>query len=345
MANKVPAILITSAAAAALVFTFWPSNKSTATLQPTREATAEQAIPEYQNEAPTAAATEPKWSSDEERNAFFVADMQSRFAPHIHIQHAQIRFLEQLISYLKAHYPDDWRERVAAFLNASFPELAASLQNKFESLERYNEWLLVDRKQLQQMTPEERRQALWDKRYAAFGEDAEKIWAAELRNQKISETLARIDQDKDADLQTKLDALMDSVQESYGEHSDKFIETRQTELLSKFVELPSVQSTLRAMPAPERRRELRKVRAALGMNADALDRWENLDEKRDIAWEAGQTYMAERQKILSEYDGHQQEQALYALQNDVFGHDAELIRQEETAGFYRYKGERRIGRE
>ncbi len=348
---KATGLLGASAVLAALAYLNWPQasdtpENSTAVSPPKTESTLT-ALHTPQAEAPNAPPSGPtrKWDSDEQRDTFFATDMQTRFAPVIHIKHARIRFLEQLISYLKAHYPDDWQQRVEAMLAASFPELAADLLNNFDSLQRYNEWLLADRKALQTMTPEERRRALWDKRYAAFGEEAEEIWAAELRNQTIADTLATVDADTGTSLNDKLQILVSAVEKSYGDRSEHFLQTRQTELLNKFVELPSVQSELRALPASERRSQMRDLRAALGMSAPALDRWEQLDYQRDNAWQRGTHYMAEREEILQRYSGNQAEKHLLALQQQTFGDEAAMIQREEAAGFYRYAGERQIGRE
>lgn len=348
MAKKANVLLGTSAAVAALVYLLWQPNERAPLIATTEEVTLpsqapRQAVTEQaQLEKPT---EQRQWQSDEQRDAFFVADMQSRFAPVIHIQHAQIRFIEQLISYLKAQYPDDWRSRVSQFIGRGFPDLATELINKFESLERYNEWLLADRKALQAMPAAERREALWDQRYAAFGEDAEKIWAAEIRNQKIADTLIDIDDMEGADLQQKLDTLVAAVEASYGEQSTTFIQSRQTELLNKFVELPSIQHQLRQMEPEVRRKEMRQLRSTIGMPEDALDRWEALDEHRDVLWQQGQSYMSQREELLAQKSGAARDNALLALQQKTFGSEAEVIRREEAAGFFRYAGERQIGRE
>ncbi len=346
MAKHFPIVLGASAAVAALAFLLWPdSNARQQTALAHTSPVATEATTSPGAETKAASENQPQWSSDEERDAFFIADMQGRFAPHIHIQHAQIRFLEQLISYLRQHYPDDWRSRVAALLNASFPDLATELQNKFDALERYNEWLLADRKQLQAMPAGERRAALWDKRYAAFGDDAEVIWAAEIRNQKISDTLLSLDDHTDSSVQEKLTTLVTAIEQNYGQHADDFIKSRQTELLNKFVEIPSVQTSLNAMPANERRSEMRAIRQTLGMDEAALDRWEKLDTQRDQTWSAGQNYMQQREQIVARYDGNRQQRELEALQKSVFGEQAEMIQREEAAGFFRYARQRRIGRE
>lgn len=280
-----------------------------------------------------------------ERNADFVAGIHQKFQPHIHIKHAQIRFLEQLISYLKAHYPDDWQSRIYAFIDEAFPELADALNNKFDSLQRYNEWLLADRDLLKAMSPEERRAALWAKRYSAFGTDAKQIWAAELKNIEIQNALSSVSDNGDMPVDQKLDTLITSINDAYGEQAESFIQSRRTELINKFLAVDTVQSELRALPTGDRRQTLREIREKLGMNNTALDRWEALDTQRDAAWESGTNYMAQREQILASYDGYEKTRELHTLQQQLFGAEAEIIRREEANGFYRFKGEREIGRE
>lgn len=346
MPGKTPWLLGASAAIAALAFALWPSAakvpSESATLKPSVSAPS----PTLELPAPgTPVQVHRQWSDSAERDAFFVADMQARFSPHIHIQHAQIRMIEQMISYLRSHYPDDWRERMETFLLTGFPDLAMALMDKFESLERYNEWLLADRKQLQTMTPEARRKVLWEKRYAAFGTDANEIWAAELRNIRLEETLEAIDQNAEATLNQKLESLLTVMAETHGDNAPSFIQKRQAELMNKFVTLPSVQNELGSMAPPVRRDKLRELRGKLGMAEDALDRWEALDKARDEAWNEGESYMAQREAIVSQYEGSEKNRELYALQEKVFGEDAEQIRREEASGFYRYDHQRQIGKE
>ena len=103
-----------------------------------------------------------------------------------------------------------------------------------------------------------------------------------------------------------------------------------------------VLADLRAMAADERRAALRELRSGIGMDGEALQRWDALDEMRDAAWSRGQQYMAERGQLQAAGAGDGE---LAALRQKYFGEQAELIAAEEAGGFYRYDGERRIGRE
>ncbi len=345
MLKPKPLWLVSGAAIAALAFSLLGQNKTAKTDIATTKAGSEFA-PKTAPAAPESADKAGiNVQSDAEREALFLADVTTRFAPHITIKHAQIRFLEQVISYLKAHYPDDWQSRVYAILQASFPELSDELMGKFESLQSYNSWLVADREMLQKMSASERRKLLWDKRYAAFGMEAEEIWAAEIRNQKIQDALESVEQNPDGDLLSRAESVVTAIEKTYGDNSQHFIRSRQTELLNKFLDLPSIQSELRDLPATQRRASLREVRATLGMDNEALDRWEALDQQRDDSWENGSAYMQERQRLLGNDNDAPQTRELYALQERYFGRDAEQIRREEASGFFRYDRERRIGRE
>ncbi len=345
-----PKRLAAGAAFAALAFGLWynyPAEKDAVEGATTPLATTDDGEPTII----TSQASEPETSNkpeltEAEREAMFINDIRERFSPNIHIKHAQIRFIEQMISYLKAHHPEDWQQRMYALLQASFPDMADALMAKYESLQSYNEWLVADRQALQKMTREERRAVLWDKRYAAFGTEAEEIWAAEIKNQKIQDALGEVAAgNTEGSLVEQAESVVAAIRETYGEQSDDFIRRRQTELVNKFLAIPSIQENLHQLPEEDRRKSMREVRATMGMDTAALDRWENLDKKRDEVWSLGSSYMDERERILAQYEGNKESSELYALQKQVFGDEAEQIRLEEASGFYRYDRQRRLGRE
>jgi hypothetical protein len=275
----------------------------------------------------------------------FIASLREKFGGAIRGKHPQVKAIEQLIAYLMAHYPDDWRSRVADFLRQLFPELADELYARFESLMKYDDWLREHRAELQKMSPTERRQALWEARHATFGADADEIWAAELRNERIGDSLAALQAaGAGMTLERKLAAYLGAVNQAYGADARHFIEHRQTEFMNRFLGVETVQDDLRQMSAAERQAALRQVRSALGMDAAALQRWDELDRQRDQAWDAGRQYMSERGRILAN-SKETRARDLQDLQDRMFGPEAETLRSEEAAGFFRYSHQRRIGRE
>ncbi|HUR42200.1 MAG TPA: hypothetical protein VM240_13630 [Verrucomicrobiae bacterium] len=275
----------------------------------------------------------------------FVAALRAKFGPHLADRHARIKAIEQVVAYLQQQYPDDWRERVRALLAELAPGLADALVAAFDGLMRLNEWLAVNREALLRMSPDERRAALWAARREAFGADAEAIYAGEVRSEKLADALKSLDVAQGPTLDEKLTQLVSAVEIAWGAEASAFMDARGTELINRFLDVPSVQDELRAMGPADRNAALRRVREGMGLDESALARWDTLDRERDQVWTAGRQYAREREQILAQHSGAERDRRLAELQQRTFGAEADTIREEEAAGFYRYGGERRIGRE
>lgn len=279
---------------------------------------------------------------DQATEADLINELRARFSAHIERPHAQIKLIEQLISYLQQVYPDDWRSRIAGLLDELFPEHAALLLQRFEGLLNYNDWLRDHRDQLRAMPADLRQSQLWAQRHATFGEAADQIWAAERRNQQIQTSLKQLDQAEGLDARQRLRGYLDSIEQAYGEHSSGLLAQRRTELMDRFLALESVQEELRTAPATQRQATLRALRADLGMEEAALERWDALDARRDQQWATGLDYMQQREALLA--NGASEFQ-LAQLREQMLGEQAPVIAAEEAAGFFRWQGDRRIGRE
>jgi hypothetical protein len=274
--------------------------------------------------------------------ASFIAELRQRFAPHLHIKHAQIRSLEQLMSYLKQRYPEDWESRMLGMLESVFPDQAQALYARFLSLQQYSQWLTENRDGLRRLSAMERRAALWQARELAFGADAQDIWAAEKRSQDLGDALASLPEELAP--VARAQQFRHAVEQVYGDDAQSVLAQKRTELINHLLDQPSLQSSLRSMPATQRRETLSEVRAAMGMPEDALQRWQQLDQQRDQIWETGQAYLVQRQELLQQYP-NDAEWHIAELQDALLGHMAVQVRQEEQSGFYRYANARRIGRE
>ncbi len=275
----------------------------------------------------------------------FVDQVRERFARNMHVKHSQIKLIEQVINYLKAKYPDSWQGMVSAFLAELFPDMAEALVSKYEGLLAYNGWLETNRSDLRSMASADRRSALWAARYAAFGDDANQIWAMDIKNQQVRDALVFVNEAEGLSVNEKLSVYKESIEAAYGEQAEDFILSRQTELTGNFLSVESVQNQLHDMPAADRNAALRDIRLSLGMAPEAVDRWSGLDQKRDQKWQKGQEYMQERDRISREYQGEEREQEMAKLRNSSFEGEADTIKAEEDSGFYRYGNKRRIGRE
>lgn len=285
----------------------------------------------------------PVMLSDEDEA--FVDKLRDKFALHVGDKHAQIKLIEQILAYLEAHGLTADLARAHALLKSLFPELADELFAKLQNLIAYDQWLAENRSVLAGMDTADRRAALWETRTQLFGDDAREIWAGELRSEQMRASLEALQSAPQLTTEEKLEKYVDSIHEAYGDRAPEVIERQQTELLDAFLELDSVQQDLAAMPPDQRRENLHHVRSAMGMDPAALERWDELDHQRDSAWSRGQEYMRERAQLAAQYPAVEQDQRLQGLQDRLFGAEAETIRAEEAAGFFRYGHPRRIGRE
>ncbi|HEX2574398.1 MAG TPA: hypothetical protein VH877_32920 [Polyangia bacterium] len=276
--------------------------------------------------------------------AKLVAYLRGRFGKHIDNPYVQIQMLEQLMRYFQEHNPDGWQADLLAAVRAAFPEryaqIAANLQHRID----YERWVKDNRDYLQRLGDKERGEALWNLRKRLFGDEAaEQIWASELRNQAVVDALKGIDTEKGLTLSDRLSKYKDSLQEVYQEHADTFLQNHRQEALSRFLDLDSVQQDLSALDAAAREAALRDIRKGLGLDKDALQRWEVLDHERDARWDTGKKYMEERATLAAKYQGQALETQLGELRTRYFGAEAESIAQEEESGFFRFNRPRKWG--
>lgn len=271
--------------------------------------------------------------------------MRERFGAKLKEPYIQIKMLEDLMRFFQKRYPDRWQEELLAFLKKTFPEmydeLAAMLRNRVD----YEKWVRDNDSYLRGLTDQQRRAAMWDARNRLFGkENAERIWASELKNQALSDSLAAIDAKPDANVTQRLSTYKQRLHDIYGEQTEAYLERHRQETMNRFLDLPSVQKDLTAMAPQERSQNLRNIRKELGLDEEALKRWDDLDKTRDTRWDAGAKYMAEREALAKQLSGPALETKLQELRARYFGTEAEIIAQEEAGGFFRFERPRQWGR-
>ena len=271
--------------------------------------------------------------------------LRERYGARLDEPSVQIRLLEDLMRHFQKRSPDRWREELLAFLKKTFPEryeeLAAMLRNR----EDYEKWVKDNDAYLRGLGEKERRAALWDARNRLFGKDAaERIWASELKNQALADTLRTLDETQGANVTEKLSAYKKKLQEVHGEATDAYVARHQQELMNRFLDLSSIQRELGEMTPQQRSQNLRAIRKEMGLDAEALTRWDSLDQTRDTRWDAGTRYMAERQALAKELSGEALEAKLQEVRARYFAAEADLIAQEEASGFFRFERPRVWGR-
>ncbi|WNG51799.1 hypothetical protein F0U60_52595 [Archangium minus] len=274
-----------------------------------------------------------------------VSYLRSRYGARIRDPHTQMRMLEQLMRHFQQLNPTGWEADLLALLQQAFPELYDELALRLRQRVGYEKWMKEHHAELRDKTNDERRAAIWQERNQLFGKDvAEKIWIAELRNQAVADSLKAIDALPNANVQERLAQYKQSLDKTYGEGAQAHVQTHQQELMNRFLDLGSVQQDLRAMTPDQRAASLRSIRKEMGLDEEALRRWEDLDRRRDVRWEVGSQYMSERELLAQQHSGPELEARLTELRSRYFADEAETIAQEEQSGFFRFTRPRQWGR-
>ncbi|HWU89151.1 MAG TPA: hypothetical protein VN253_17920 [Kofleriaceae bacterium] len=324
------------AIAVLLVARLWPAASSTAATAP--GATAAASAPAVRAGSAAAPAALPSDLAE------LVAYLRARFGKNIANSYVQIQMLEKLMHHFQARNAAGWQAELLAAIRAAFPEryaeIAANLQHRLD----YEAWLKSNTERLRGLGERERREALWEERARLFGEEAAgEIWASERKNQALTDALAAIDARPDATVGDRLAQYKESLQETHQENAETFLENHRQEALHRFLALDSVQRELSSLSPADRAAVLRDVRQGLGLDDEALGRWDALDHERDLRWEVGRTYMAERAALAKQYSGEPLATHLQELRSRYFGAEAATIADEEASGFFRFDQPRRYG--
>lgn len=292
---------------------------------------------------PPGTPTEPPDTtrSDEE----LIAALRARYGGRLHEPHTQMRLLEQLMRHFQQLNPAGWEADLVALVRRAFPEQAELLAQRLRQRVEYGRWMEEHQKELLGLPEAERRAAVWAERERLFGKDvAERLWAGELRSAAVSDALGAIDALPQASMGERLERYQKSLAQTYGEESPEYVRAHQQELMNRFLDLGSVQRELSAMPPEERARSLREVRRGMGLDEAALERWKELDLRRDTRWELGERYMAERAALTQQSPGPELDARLAELRARYFPDEAQTLAEEEASGFFRFNQPRQWGR-
>lgn len=318
--------------------------EQTTELKPAVNLATNTAIPSATHETPNPLVTETsKKDTSSERMVELSRRLKADFGDSIRQVKIQIRVLEKMIHALKEIYGVSWHEHIEEMIRLTFPELAELLLPRLQNLLNYNEWALANREHIASMSEPERRQFTWAKRAELFGDDAEIIWQGQLRNERVQDVLLDLNDSPELPLERKIEHYLEQFNAIYQEDAEQLLSNRRQEVMDQFLTLDSVQNDLHALPEPERREHLRQLRTAVGMDEAALDRWNELDAVRAERWRTGKQYLDERARLQTSLQGEALESGIQQLQQRMFGEEAEMIRNEEASGYFRYEGSQQMG--
>ncbi len=269
-----------------------------------------------------------------------VAKLLDAYANTIDHPRIQLQAIQMLVNYLKQAYPDTWREHVEQYLRAAFPEQADRLYAQFLLWEEYTAWMQDNYQATIAMPADQRRDFIWAKRKQFFGEEATLIWAKEMEEQQVSDAVAELSQLKQAPFEEKAAYYNARLEDIYADEFEAYKRKYPQKMMDQFLSAEDVQEDLRNMPADQRQASLDDFRRSVGLDEEAVKRWSDLDATRETRWQTGETYMQRRAKILSENVNGSE---LDALRSELFGAEAQTIKDEEESGYFRFQRKRVYG--
>lgn len=300
-------------------------------------------------------------------------DLQGKQSQEIDSQNTKLSIEDRLVNELKKFYgstisrkstqakllkvkefvlqlfPKDGGKRFYAILKKAFPDLADEIINILLKMEKYKSWLEDNAHVLSEMSKLEKEGLIWEKRREILGEDAEEIWSEEVvafekKKQELRDTLRYLDGAEDLTIYEKLAEYEATLHDVYEDSPEAFVLQNKSLHAKVFFSIESVQNELKQLEPDQRQLEINNIRREMEFTQQDVERMEEVDAYREKRWENGLAYMEEREGLVQDIKGPELEQALNALQEKYFKHEAKTIRLEEEDGFYRFKRPRIYGR-
>ena len=245
--------------------------------------------------------------------------------------------------FVMSTFPENGKALFYNILKRAFPDYADEIMRTLDKLDQYNRWLEDNKKTHSKVDMEKKKREL-------FGEDADKIWsgdmlATEVRKAKMQDVMAVLNKSSDTTIDEKLDMYRRALNETYkGTPEEFFLE--QKDILSKaFFSIDSVQDVLKQMSPEERQQEINNIRSQMGLDPQQVREMAEIDAKREQKWNIGLEYMQERNDIVENFKGAEQEEKLKDLREKYFQDEANTIeREEENDKFFRFERPHIYGR-
>ncbi|MEL7305912.1 MAG: lipase secretion chaperone [Myxococcota bacterium] len=273
-----------------------------------------------------------------------IAHLRARYGEGIEHSTIQMKMLEAMMRHFQVLRPNDWRAPLEALVREAFPAQADAILALLRDRLEYQNWIDENQELLGRLDATERESLLREVRQDRFGTAlAAELWASEEESRELAGVLRSIDTKLDGDLQGAIAHYREELTRIHGTATKALSASRQHQSMTRFLELESVQRELSDMSPNVRSKNLRAIRESLGLNPDAIARWEQLDRERDGRWEQGTEYMTERSRLSKRLEGKTLEAELNALRQRVFGDQANVILREEQRGIFRFDRPRRWG--
>lgn len=258
--------------------------------------------------------------------------------------------LKEFRDGLQSEYPQKGAEIFEQIIRTAFPELADQILATVLSMDAYDEWLVANYLDLNDMNPIAKDNSLWAKRIELFGEDnARKIWSEEIaedvrRERAVRTVVSELNQAYDMSMSDRVYTLQAVMQENFGNTAEGALIGTGNVTAKIAFQLDSVQRELAAMPEDQRQTAINEMRRQLGYPEERIEEMASFDQERNSMWEKGTSYMKEREALLSSYQGDDLETELDLLRLKHFDdRHAYTLKQEESIGMMRYERKRLYG--
>jgi len=257
--------------------------------------------------------------------------------------------MAQVRTQMMTLFPADWAQRFPDVLEAAFPGYSARILATLAHVDAFDRWLAAQEERLAALSPEEREQAVRDKKKELFGEQAVEELEAEARETEkrelaMGETIRSLEESDDTTLDQKLDVYVDALHENYGDGPSAMALENGSMLAQAFFGFESVSRQLAALDPEARQQKINDIRREFGYDEEQIAALEERDRAKDARWQNGLAYMDGRRALESRYSGAQFEQQLASLRQRYFGEEARTIELEENDGFFRFERPRLYGR-
>ncbi len=307
--------------------------------------------PATQHEATTEHKSATRGSTDAKQDALkkaLIARLLKEYTGVISNIAIQVT-LSDLRDFVVSQYPTQGISLFQSIVRAAFPAIANDIFSAIAKMDAYDKWLMDNLRSMNDMNYISRNETLWNKRIAVFGErDARKIWSEELtasqeRQQSMQKTITLLNKDNDTPIDERLYLLKTTLDENYNNTVDNLM-IDHSMIAKVFLGFDSVQKDLAKLPIEQRQAQINSIRKQLGYSQEQVEELAKSDAMKEARWQNGYKYMAEREALLKENLGSNQDQALSLLRVKYFKREAPTIAKEEAGGFYRYLRPRLYGR-
>jgi hypothetical protein len=282
------------------------------------------------------------FNSDDAFSDQLVKELQKYYSKTISDKSVQANLIS-IRDFVISTHPQNGAALFYNILKRAFPDYADEIMRTLAKLDEYNRWLEENKKIASQTAMEEKRKEL-------FGDEAEKIWsggmlATEARKVKMQNTLADLNKSDDMTLNEKLNKYQNALRDTYRDTPEGFY-LEQKDMLSRiFFSIDSVQDELKQLSPGDRQQEINNIRSQMGIDPQQVEQLAQQDAEREQRWNVGLAYMQERNNVVENYSGSEQEEKLKDLREKYFHSEANTIeREENTDNFFRFQRPHIYGR-